>query len=190
MLDLFSGAGGASAAMRGRPDWTVVRVELDPRFEAEVHADCTTWCWRGPRPDFVWASPPCTEFTLSSMPFAHPERPRRVAEALELVWSALRIVVECDPRFWVLENVRGSVPFLRPFLGDPLCWGWAWKLWGRIPSRLVLPPKQFKGAYKSSRTAAGRVQHRSPRIRSTIPLELSAAFRAAVEGADHAAPLR
>lgn len=47
MLDLCCGLKGASAAMRDR-GWEVVR---------------------GRRPDLVWASPPCTEFSRESMPW-------------------------------------------------------------------------------------------------------------------------
>ena len=69
MIDLFSGTGGASAPFRDA-GWEVIRVELDPAFEAEFHADARTWSWYGRQPNLVWASPPCTEFARESMPWS------------------------------------------------------------------------------------------------------------------------
>ena len=52
MLDLGSGLGGASLAMKKR-GWNVVTMDIDPRFGTDVVADMLTWSWRGERPDFV-----------------------------------------------------------------------------------------------------------------------------------------
>lgn len=58
VLDLFSGMGGWSQAFRDRGH-EVVRVELDPRFEAEIHADILSLTPKDlPGPwDIVLASP-------------------------------------------------------------------------------------------------------------------------------------
>ncbi|HEY4884066.1 MAG TPA: DNA cytosine methyltransferase [Myxococcales bacterium] len=171
MLDLFSGTGAASAAMEER-GWRVVRVELDPTFPAD-HRDVRTFTWAGPRPDLVWCSPPCTEFSRESMPWCRTGKP----PSLALVEAALRIVASAAPRWWVLENVRGARKWLRPLLGEPFqhC-GPVW-LWGSPPPMLwpqVRPWKEKLGGRNKARRAA-------------IPYEISRALAIAIERARAAA---
>lgn len=69
MVDLYAGLGGASAAMKDR-DWDVVSVELDPAFRPTVVGDVRALPLRdGLRPDLLWASPPCEEFSKWAMPW-------------------------------------------------------------------------------------------------------------------------
>lgn len=183
MLDLFCGLGGASQAMRDR-GWRVVGVDNDPRFDCEIHADLTTWHWDGERPDAVWASPPCTEFCLTQMPFAHPDRPRDINGAMLLVHSALRVIRESNARWWVLENVMGSRRFINPLLGTPAKCG-SFYLWGEWPP-ILWPECPPKGCWMNSnrtRRIRGVQHHRSPAIRAKVPYELSLAFAVAVERA-------
>jgi len=59
----------------------------------------------------ILATPPCTEFSL-----AKGNLPRDFNGAMETVKACLRIIWQCRPTFWCLENPRG---FLRQFLGKP-----------------------------------------------------------------------
>jgi site-specific DNA-cytosine methylase len=68
MLDLFAGRKGASRAMVAR-GWTVVTVDIDPSYEPDIVGDLRRWSWNGPRPDLLWASPPCDEFSRWFMPW-------------------------------------------------------------------------------------------------------------------------
>ena len=138
MIDLFSGLGGASQEMRRR-GWEVVRVDLDTAFEAEWHVDVREFTWDGRRPDLVWASPPCTEFTRWSLPWIDAPEP-----SLDLVRADKDVIDRCSPRFWVLENVRGSVPFIDPVLGRFRMSAGPFFLWGNFPlfSCRVKPFKQ------------------------------------------------
>jgi hypothetical protein len=90
MLDLFAGLGGASTAMRARPDrWSVATVDNDPRFNCTVTVD--------------------------------------------LVRAALRVIEECQPTWWVIENVRGAVKWFAPILGEPKQVHGPFYLWGSFP---------------------------------------------------------
>lgn len=129
MLDLFAGLGGASQAMRDR-GWEVVTVDVDPAFGCTVTADLAGWSWDGPPPDLVWASPPCTEFSRESMPWCRTGK----EPSLSLVRSALRIVGECRPAWWVLENVRGATKYINPLLGEPKQSHGPFFLWGQFPA--------------------------------------------------------
>lgn len=149
ILDLFAGLGGASQAMRDR-GWEVVTVDNDPRFGCTQTADLGAWSWSGPRPDLVWASPPCTEFSRESMPWCRTGE----APSLYLVKASIRIVAECDPTWWVLENVRGACRPLRPLLGKPRASYGPFFLWGQFPAarcRVEFFKEKLSGRQKAER---------------------------------------
>lgn len=204
ILDLFSGLGGASAAMRDR-GWDVVTVDNDPAFGCTHTADLAAWSWGGPSPDLVWASPPCTEFSRESMPWCRTkpawERCRCCENywcnrhhlhahececppvedwesdpytvpppSLDLLNAALRVIRECDPKWWVVENVRGAIRWFDPVLGPPKQSHGPFFLWGSFPPfRCRVRP--FKEKLSSSARAA----------RAKVPYALSAALAAACE---------
>lgn len=80
-LDLFSGSGAATAAFRAA-DWHVVTLDSDRRRQPAILADVSRLPLKG-SVDFLWASPPCTEFS-DARPGASDRRP-----SLELI-EALR----------------------------------------------------------------------------------------------------
>lgn len=168
MLDLFAGTGGASRAFR-EAGWEVVTVDNDPQHGTDVVADLRTWSWDGPRPELLWASPPCQEFSRTAMPWCRKKGPPEPSMAL--VEAALRIVREARPRYWVLENVRGAVPYLRPLLGEPRVVAGPFHIWGYFPPfRLAVAP------FKERLNSQQRVR------RAAVPYALSAALLAAVTG--------
>jgi site-specific DNA-cytosine methylase len=164
MIDLFAGTGGASCAFRSA-GWDVVRVELDPTHPAEVHADVSAWSWSGRRPTLIWASPPCTEFSRESMPWCRTG----AVPSLALVEAAERIIRECQPDYWVIENVRGATRFLTPRYGTPLVLGPVF-LWGRFP-RFRATVRPWKERLSSDQKAA----------RAAIPLAVSAGLLRQIE---------
>lgn len=70
-VELFSGTGSLTAAFREEGD-PVVSVELEPRFRATFTKDVRHVTdldlihALGERPTFLWASPPCTAFSVGS----------------------------------------------------------------------------------------------------------------------------
>lgn len=173
MLDLFSGTGGASKAMCDR-GWEVVSVEIDERFQAD-HRDVRTFTWTGRDPDLIWASPPCAEFSREWMPWCKTGR----VPSMDLVHHALRIIRACGPRFWVLENVRGAVPyfFQEPMLRAPFVNCGPVFLWGDPPPMLWPDVRGWKERLSSKQKAA----------RAAIPYEISSALARAVEASRRAA---
>ena len=166
MLDLFSGTGGASAAFQDA-GWDVVTVDNDVRHAPDVLADLRRWSWHGGPPDVLWASPPCQEFSRTAMPWCRKKGPPE--PSMELVEAALRVVEECRPHYWVLENVRGAVPYLAPLLGAPRVVAGPFHLWGYFPPfRLHVAP------FKERLGGDDQVQ------RAAVPYRLSAALLAAV----------
>ena len=89
----------------------------------------------------IIANPPCTEFSTARA----DGKARNPNEGMFLVEHCLRIIEECNPKFWALENpARGD---LRKYLGDPVMkyqpwhYGSPWTketaLWGKfnVPER-------------------------------------------------------
>jgi site-specific DNA-cytosine methylase len=171
MLDLFCGLGGASRAMRER-GWDVFGVDIDPAFDPEICEDMTRFEFSSERRvDFLWASPPCDEFSREFMPWSKTG----VAPSLDLVRAVARIVKEVNPRFWCLENTRGSVKWISTVLGRPVthCGGGRIYLWGNHPPMLYPQIAGWKEKLSSTRAAE----------RGKMPYELSLAFAVAVERA-------
>jgi len=143
--------------------WQVVQLDLDRRRQPTVVADCRRLPIGG-RPDFLWASPPCTEFSEANARV----RPSDRRPSLDLVVATLAAVRDLHPRFWVLENVRGAIPFL----GVPVQKIGPWCLWGYFP-----PLRVTWKAQTYTKLLAGR----SAVARAAIPYELSSAVCDAVE---------
>jgi hypothetical protein len=163
MLDLFCGTGGASAAFRAA-GWDATRVDVDPQFAPDVCADLTTWrCATPPPVDFVWASPPCDEFSRESMPWCRTGNPPSMA----LVQAAKRIIRESGARYWCIENVRGAVPYL----GSPSETCGPFFLWHNLPFLVGCYVPPFKESLSSTAHIA----------RAAVPMALSAAVLRAVE---------
>lgn len=163
MLDICTGLGGASWAMKRR-GWQVVTLDIDPAYQPDIVADVRGWSWRGGRPDLVWCSPPCVEFSRESMPWS---RTGKIPD-MSIVSACYRIVRECNPRFWIIENVRGAVPYL----GTPAYRAGPFFLWGAFPPLGRIPVTwRAKERFSSGR----RLE------RARIPAAVSRAVAMAVE---------
>lgn len=105
ILDLCGGTGSWS-----RP-WKEagydVRVITLPEYDVRTYT---------PPPNVygILAAPPCTEFSVLNCVAAPRERDE--AAGMEIVNACLRIIQQCKPHFWALENPRG---YLRKYLGNP-----------------------------------------------------------------------
>lgn len=117
LLELFSGTGSVGKVAR-KLGWSVVSVDNDSRFEATHNVDLLKWDYeKTPTPDFIWASPPCTTFSLAATWYRH--RDPKTGEALtadakladRLLARTLRIIEyfgKINPNLKVcIENPRG-----------------------------------------------------------------------------------
>lgn len=168
MLDLCAGLGGASRAMKQR-GWRVVTLDYDPAFHCDITADVRTWKYDGPRPDLIWASPPCDEFARESMPWSKTGN----KPSMELVLACKRIIDEARPRFWVIENVRGAIGYFRPYFGDWRYHAGPFYLWGHFPLPGHINTRNWRKKESLSSTAKAE--------RAIIPASLSEAVAVAIE---------
>jgi len=171
VLDLFSGskAASASAAAYG---YDVVSVDIDPQTQPSITTDISSWQWPGKRPIFVWASPPCQEFSRHDLPWTRKRNPPR--PDLSLLLATLRIIRETAPFFWIIENVRGAIPFFRPLLGPHTYAAQPFYLWGRFPR---LPRLSFRGC-------KGKGCSHNAVARASIPRSLSHAIFDSIKTAE------
>jgi len=171
-LDLCSGLGGASEAFT-QEGWTVIRIENNPQLEYVPFTrildvlDWTDWIDLLPRCDVIWASPPCTEFSLADW--------RKDREDLQpdmsIVQACLDIIDYLKPRVWVLENVRGACRFFEPLIGKHQQVIGPFFLWGQFP-RIPMP-------YDSPQHR--KMDVRDPQKRALIPFEVSMQFARTLE---------
>ena len=144
LLDLCCGLGGWSIGFyRAGFDCTGVDI-LDIGYPYKlVKMDLKDYHPSEPF-DVVAASPPCTEFsTLTRLAVSrHQRKPGDPAKGLELVKESIRIIREVNPKFWVLENVYGSLQYIEPLLGPPAIIIKPWYLWGKLPS-FLFPQSNF-----------------------------------------------
>jgi hypothetical protein len=167
MLDLCSGAGGAGQAMLERA-WNVITVDIEPAFAPVICADVRNWQYSGPRPDLIWWSAPCLEFSRESMPWAR----RDTMPDMSIALACWRIVETAQPRFYCGENVRGAVPWFRPYFGSPRQHIGPFYLWHNLPLlRVDMRNYRKKESYSSTQTAE----------RAKVPYELSLAVALMVE---------
>jgi len=138
MLDLFAGFGGQSQAFLNAK-WDVLRIDNNPLLqdvERMIIMDvvkCTPFNLCGHPIEYVHASPPCLEFsTAFDAPRARAFRAgiTDYQPDLTLVLEAIRIIKQLKPRYWSIENVKGAIKYLKPFLVEPQLIVGAWVYWG------------------------------------------------------------
>lgn len=121
IFDFFAGTGSSTQAFKDAGH-TVISFELDQSFEATENVNvmalnAAELIYKYGQPDFVWASPPCTAFSVASMGHhwesggANPV-PKTNAALLsqELVAYTLKLIADLAPtKGWLMENPRGML---------------------------------------------------------------------------------
>jgi hypothetical protein len=117
IFDFYSGTGSATQAFKDAGH-RVISFELDKSFKADEHVDIGTLnaadlVSRYGMPDFVWASPPCTAFSVASIgKHWHPDKTPKsdLAKAsIKLIAHTLELIRNINPHAWLIENPRGML---------------------------------------------------------------------------------
>ncbi len=154
-LDLFCGLGGATQGLKAAGYYVVgVDIEPQPKYCGDEFHQADALTFPLEVYDFIWASPPCQEFSIWGMRHFHPN-PKFPHEGLRL-FNGTR------GRLWdagiphVLENVRSA----QSFVGDSINHLGPFHLWGNavpavFPNHLYNSVKGVNWQYMRGREAPG-----------------------------------
>lgn len=129
IFDLFSGTGSATQAFVDNGD-TVIRFEINRSMPADDRSDLLMikgqeLVEKYGRPDFVWASPPCTSFSVASVANHWKKEGDEYVPLTEsasygrlLAMRTVELIFEIDPKLgYAIENPRGLLRTM-PFMQD------------------------------------------------------------------------
>lgn len=131
IFDFFSGTGSATKAFKDAGH-RVITFEKDGGFRAKEIVDVMTLTVEGllekyGQPDFIWASPPCTSFSVGALSKhwdtkTNPPTPK-TEEALlgiKLVLKTRELIFGLKPKYgYLIENPRGMLRNLSIMDGLP-----------------------------------------------------------------------
>jgi hypothetical protein len=206
VFDFFSGTGSSTIGFREAGD-RVISFELDKYFEADEHLDIMELTPEYlletyGRPDFIWASPPCTAFSVASIGHhwdkssGTPQPKTFEARYNQKIVAHTRSLIEAltPPRGFLIENPRGMLRKLPPVEGlnrvtITYCqYGDTRQkptdLWGFVPNWTPKPickpgASCHEAAPRGSRT--GTQGLKGAKERSRVATDLSREIRAAIE---------
>ena len=119
VLELFSGTESFAKVARERGH-EVFTVDNNPHFKPDLCIDILDLepSMIPFKPDIIWASPPCTTFSLMSVryhwDFPYP-RTSKASINLAYVLKTLELIRELKPIYWFIENPRAMLrkfPFM------------------------------------------------------------------------------
>ena len=80
------------------------------------------------KPDIIWASPPCTYFSVASIGKHwnkdHTPKSENALLGVEFVKKTIEIIKYLKPKFWYIENPRGKLRKLQVVKGLPKTTVW------------------------------------------------------------------
>ena len=194
VLDLCSGLGGFSEAFVNASSWEVMRIENNPLLSEVPHTeiidifefrdtliDMIERGYKPAYPDLILFSPPCREFSLGfNAPRAIASREGRLEEYqpnMSILECGLDIIKILNPRYYIIENVKGSIRYFEPYLGRPQCSYGAWFFYGKFPTFNVVPGSIPNKAHMDK----GSQHPLRLQYRSIVPISISKAIKKAVE---------
>ena len=109
MLDLFCGTKSMSKVFKAG-GWDTLTIDIDPQFNPDVCKDVIDLVLFT-HFDVVWASPPCTAFSVASIgrhwPMGNPSVDAVFGN--KLLAKTLEIINITRPKYWFIENPRGMM---------------------------------------------------------------------------------
>lgn len=191
LIDLFCGLGGASEAFCGEDGWKVIRIDNNPDLLDHVKG---MWLldmmkphevWSvihnhlydlQPESVFIWASPPCTDFSTKNV-----DRKQHADNGFDLdLLKNTQIVIDVVGRHYnltgfIIENVKGAVGPFNEVLGPYLQRIGPFFLWGRF-----VPIACITADVHKHRKPFNKTNSRTPlrsNIHAKIPYALSESLR-------------
>lgn len=109
LLELFCGTKSVSKVFKAA-GWDVLTLDFDPQFSPDICGDIMDFNTTD-NYDVVWASPPCTCFSVASIG-RHWKLGLPSEEAVignRILTKTIEIINITRPRYWFIENPRGMM---------------------------------------------------------------------------------
>jgi len=188
LIDLFCGLGGASSAFSGENGWTVIRIDNNPELLDHVKGMWVLDMFDlvgtlaaieaklydlNPSQVFIWASPPCTQFSTKN-----PNRDESTFD-MTLLTNTKVLINELSERWpvtgFIIENVKGAIQAFNEELGPYAQRIGPFFLWGRF-----VPIACITAEVHRHRKPFNKTNSRTPlrsNIHAQIPYALSESLR-------------
>ena len=115
LLELFSGTGSVGDVAKAR-GWDVVSLDMDPKTNADIKCNIMDFDYKtlqAGQLDMIWASPPCTEYSI-----AKTIGTRKIEASNEVVQRTLDIIRHFEPDYYCMENPQTGQLKNQPMMID------------------------------------------------------------------------
>ena len=130
ILELFSGTQGISKEFR-KNNWETFTIDNNVYFNNITNMNKNILNVTSGEivnqfgyPDVVWASPPCTTFSVASVRWhwdnsgeALKPKSDKALIGVKIIRKTLQLIEELNPKYWFIENPRGMLRKM-PFMKD------------------------------------------------------------------------
>jgi site-specific DNA-cytosine methylase len=114
LLELFSGTGSVGTVAESL-GWEVTSLDINNKTDADIKTNILDWDYQShsiQNYDFIWASPPCTEYSI-----AKTVGTRNLDLADSIVKKTWEIIEHFKPRLgYVMENPQTGMLKTRPMM--------------------------------------------------------------------------
>ena len=113
ILELFSGTESFSKVARARGHKTFT-IDNNPEFKPDLCIDIMKLDLKDIpfKIDVVWASPPCTTFSVASIRHYWKDGKPKNEKALHgilIIKKTIELIKQLNPKYWIIENPRGML---------------------------------------------------------------------------------
>jgi hypothetical protein len=112
-LELFAGTCSFSKVAK-ELGYETFTTDYDPQFDVDVVCDIMEFDFSiFPKPDIIWASPPCTSFSVASIGKHwnrdHTPKTKEAKRGLLILKKTIEIIKFLSPKYFFIENPRGKM---------------------------------------------------------------------------------
>ena len=113
-IELFSGTKSFSKVAK-EYGCTTLTIDSDVKLEPDILVDileCPSHILTSIETDILWASPPCTTFSVASLRHYWKDgKPKneKCLHGIAILEKTIEIIAHTKPRYWFIENPRGMM---------------------------------------------------------------------------------